>query len=53
MIHVDFVGMSLYFFVVDFVRSIYRLGNAVQPTVDELKSYGRTFCAMNWELIIV
>lgn len=48
-IHVNFVGMSLYFFVVDFIRSIYKLGNTIQPTVEELKSYGRRFCAMKWE----
>ena len=44
----DFVGMSLYFFVVDFVKSIYQLGDQEHPSIDDLKSFGRSFCAMNW-----
>lgn len=48
---VNFIGMSLYFFVVDFVKTIYRLGEDAQPSIDELKSYGRAFCSMRWEYL--
>ena len=40
--------MSLYFFVVDFVKSIYQLGDQVHPSIDDLKTLGRSFCSMNW-----
>ena len=46
--NVDFIGMSLYFFVVDFVRSIFQLDNSIQPTVSELKGYGQAFCSQSW-----
>lgn len=49
---VNFIGMSLYFFVVDFVKTIYRLGEDAQPSIDELKSYGRAFCSMRWEDVL-
>lgn len=40
--------MSLYFYVIDFVRKAYLLEDGAHPTIDELKSYGRSFCAMRW-----
>ena len=48
-VNVDFVGMSLYFFVVDFVRAAFRLSEDAQLSIEELKSYGRAFCALPWE----
>ena len=48
----DFVGMSLYFFVVDFVKSIYQLGDQVHPSIDDLKTLGRSFCSMNWTVVL-
>ena len=48
-VNVDFVGMSLYFFVVDFVRAAFRLPEDAQLSIEELKSYGRAFCALPWE----
>ena len=48
-VNVDFVGMSLYFFVVDFVRAAFRLPEDAQLSIAELKSYGRAFCALPWE----
>lgn len=48
-VNVDFVGMSLYFFVVDFVRAAFRLSEDTQLSIEELKSYGRAFCALPWE----
>ena len=44
----DFVGMSLYFFVVDFVKRIYQLGDNAHPSIEDLKTFGRSFCSMNW-----
>ena len=40
--------MSLYFYVIDFVKAAYLLEEAAPPSVEELKSYGRSFCAMRW-----
>ena len=45
---VDFIGMSLYFFVVDFVRAIFQLDSSAQPSVSELKGYGKAFCSQSW-----
>ena len=42
------MAMSLYFYVIDFVKAAYLLEDAAHPSVDELKSYGRSFCAMRW-----
>lgn len=47
-IHGDFVAMSLFFYVVDFVKAIYLLEDHVQPSVEELKAYGRSFCSLKW-----
>ena len=46
----EFVGMSLYFFVIDFLKTIYQMDDA-HPTIDDIKTFGRSFCAMNWTLI--
>ena len=43
----EFVGMSLYFFVIDFLKTIYQMDDA-HPTIDDIKTFGRSFCAMNW-----
>lgn len=48
-VNVNFVGMSLYFFVVDFVRAAFSLPEDSQLSIEELKSYGRAFCALDWE----
>ena len=45
----EFVGMSLYFFVIDFLKTIYQMDDA-HPTIDDIKTLGRSFCSMNWTL---
>ena len=45
----EFVGMSLYFFVTDFLKTIYKMDDA-HPTIDDIKTFGRSFCSMNWTL---
>lgn len=52
-VNVDFVGMSLYFFVVDFVRAAFALPEEAPLSIEDLKSYGRAFCALPWEFRFV
>lgn len=49
--HGEFIGMSLYFFVIDFVKSINQLGEHVHPSIEELKTFGRSFCSMKWKYV--
>ena len=49
-VNVDFVGMSLYFFVVDFVRAAFRLAEDAQLSIEELKSYDMLLLYSPWDV---